>query len=423
MTDTLDVIDSYLSLDDTQYAQAPIGNTRLATFGNGTSLYGTIPTWTATNWEIEFDVQFPKTISSAIRRLIDSPNGVNRQGLYTVNSSGQIVAIQSNGTPVIQLDGVTIVSGATPHPVDGAVHHIKLTGSYLIAIGKVLSNYITTSYSESAIFNLRLTDLSNSANSRFYPMDETIETSTFLDTSANAQHGTWFNRVAGYVVTVYPDGIKVANSFWLAFKVKFPAVPTSKILAALGAYVSSYSSFVIGVNGSDKLYAARVNGTTATNTATLSGVTLAANTEYVVVAKCHSDNTIALYVNSIDAVATASAGSAFAAGINFANLNGARNSSSNATATLTTAESIYWAYIYNTISPADITALMQGEHPASVGNIRQGYNLSGNGDEVNGGPALTLYNAPSFVVPKRIGLTRPLISSLVSTLTSSLVSN
>lgn len=83
---------------------------------------------------------------------------------------------------------------------------------------------------------------------------------------------------------------------------------------------------------------------------------------------------------------------------------------------------VYWEYLYNTLSPADIAALMQGEHPASVGNVRQGYNLLGDGSEVNGGPALTLYGDPDFYVPRRNGLTFPLTSSLVSSLTSPLVS-
>lgn len=56
----IDVVNTYLSMTSAQYAQATIG-ARIASKGDGTEFYGTIPAWTATNWEVELDVIFPTT--------------------------------------------------------------------------------------------------------------------------------------------------------------------------------------------------------------------------------------------------------------------------------------------------------------------------------------------------------------------------
>lgn len=61
---------------------------------------------------------------------------------------------------------------------------------------------------------------------------------------------------------------------------------------------------------------------------------------------------------------------------------------------------------------------MQGEHPASVGNVRQGHNLAGDGDEINGGPALTPYNSPSFVEHVPLDVQRKIFSSVISSMIS-----
>ena len=174
MTDTLTVIDSYLSLDSTQYAQAPIGATRLATKGNGTGVSGTVPAWSATSWEIEFDIVFPTTFYGVSNKIIDGANGTARPYI-TITTAGKFErdpAVIGGMT----IDGATVTFGVTTHPVDGGVHHIKLTAAGPTIFGTVLGRYAALGeiwdYCTASLFNLRLTDLNNSANSRYYPMDE-----------------------------------------------------------------------------------------------------------------------------------------------------------------------------------------------------------------------------------------------------------
>jgi len=179
MSTTLEVIDSYLSLDATQYAQAPIGATRLATKGNGTNLYGTIPTWTATNWEIEFDVVFPTTLLTAITNIIDTDSAaINRTTLYTTSGKLRWLVNSVVGAGTVKLDGITITHDTVAIPTDGDVHRITIRAAVNIAVGTALAKYDTTNYTTASIFNLRLTDLGTPANSRFYPMDEAYHTSS-----------------------------------------------------------------------------------------------------------------------------------------------------------------------------------------------------------------------------------------------------
>jgi len=176
---------------------------RLATKGNGTNLYGTIPTWTATNWEVEFDVVFPTTlITSGTKVLLQSPTLTNSFQLNTYTGNGCIRLLSINGVADLYLDGVSIVSNTVTAPIDGAVHTLKLVGSGLIELSGIYRYFTNSLHFSGSIFNLSLKDLSNSSNSRFYPMGESIITDSFADVLSGAQHGTWFNRTAGNIIEV-----------------------------------------------------------------------------------------------------------------------------------------------------------------------------------------------------------------------------
>jgi len=174
-------------------------STRLATKGNGTNLYGTIPTWTATNWEIEFDVVFPTTLASTTQLFLDSNNETDRRYFFL----GPTGNMRFFGGQTCTVDGVAITTDTVPHPVDGAVHHVKMAATGLVVkIGKILSKFnVTLPILNGSIFNLRLTDLTTSANSRFYPMDEDSTTSTFIDT-VGTSNGTWYNRTEANLISV-----------------------------------------------------------------------------------------------------------------------------------------------------------------------------------------------------------------------------
>jgi hypothetical protein len=512
MSTTQEIVDSYLSLNSTQYAQAPIGATRLATKGNGTNLYGTILTWTATNWEIEFDVVFPTTLVASTNTIIDSPTAANRFNLNIQATTG-VIAFAAGA--VITLDGVALTSGATAHPIDGAVHKVKITRSTLTEIGVIYCSYSLSNRSSASIFNLRLTDLDTPANSRFYPMDEAypaanptagpksmdafitdavpvaVDTSTpfglgafvnngngsytatnddsganiswsvpdstamyrvtvtavftqgsrlkmdsagLYEIEGNGQHilyicpsvvsltrvqfarqstavtvtlsnitiekmpnaGTWFNRTAGDVVTVYPGAIKPDEEFFVA--IKFEITNNS----ANGGFNNSFSistsngqTRIVGYNPNSNntfgvsFYNANVKvdehfpTTNPVRLAQTDGV-------HTLVYHFKADGSSKTYWDR-GTLSQNSVGVARDAALTYLNINGKLTAIGSGNSRPD--GDFYYFYLYSSLSEADITALLAGENPENVGTILQGYNLAGDGDEVNGGNALTLYGA------------------------------
>ena len=401
MTATLDVIDSYLSLNSTQYAQAPIGATRVATKGNSTNLYGTIPAWTATNWEIEFDIVFPTSYSGSLQTVLDAPTASNRANFNISATTGYL---QFGASVTATLDGVSVIAGTTAHPLDGAVHHIKYTGNTLRDFGTLLRSYSLSNTSSAAIFNLRLTDLDTPANSRFYPMDGDGSSSVITDTSANAQHGTWYNRTSGNVVTVYPDAIKPGEEFYFAIKYKVTDVsknsgynnPFSIGRRASGAY-SCISLYLPESNG--RFYVDPYNGLSRTTGSGIMGKdfgeTHLDGLTHIAVVRLKTDGSYEFWTDSDTPKYTGVPNSQLAYAMDVINLNGYANATTGSISRM--GINFHYVYLYSALSGADITALMQGANPETVGTIRQGYNLNGNGNEVNGGNALTLYSAPAFV--------------------------
>lgn len=432
MTATLDVIDSYLSLNSTQYAQVPIGATRVATKGNGTNLYGTIPTWTTTaGWEIEFDVVFPTTLQTSVPLLIDcAANGTNRW--YFAIQGDSTLIWTTAGVTSATIDGVSMTSGTKLQPTDGAAHHIKFTGSGEIKIGTLLRRYNAVNYSSSTLFNLHLTDLDTPANSRFYPMDGDGSSSVITDTSTNAQHGTWYNRTSGDVVTVYPDAIKPGEEFYFAIKYKVTDVsqnsgynnPFSIGRRASGAY-SCIGLYLPESNG--RFCVDPYNGTARTTGSGIMGkvigVTHLDGLTHVAVVRLKVDGSYEFWTDADTPKYTGVPNSQLAYAMDVINLNGYANATTGSVSRM--GINFHYVYLYSALSGADITALMQGANPETVGTIRQGYNLNGNGNEVNGGNELTLYNAPTFVRPSlfprlvdrmiRHNMTGSIIGSVVST--------
>lgn len=394
-------INSFLQLDSSQYAQVPIGATRVATKGNGTNLYGTIPTWTTTvGWEIEFDVVFPTTLQTSLPILIDSPSASNRW-FFAINTNSKFLWT-TTGVTSVTLDGVSITNDTTTQPTDGAVHRVKVVGSGVIAIGTLLRRYNAVNYSSSAIFNLRLTNLATPSNSRFYAMSGDGSSSVITDTSVNAQHGTWYNRTSGDVVTVYPDAIKPGEEFYFAIKYKVTDVsqnggynnPFSIGRRASGAY-SCISLYLPESNG--RFYVDPYNGTARTTGSGIIGKMMGAThldgLTHVAVVRLKTDGSYEFWVDADTPKYTGVPNSQLAYAMDVINLNGyARVSDSAARMGI----NFHYVYLYSALSGADITALMQGANPETVGTIRQGYNLNGNGNEVNGGNALTLYGSPTF---------------------------
>lgn len=419
MTATLDVIDSYLSLNSTQYAQAPIGATRVATRGNTSgNCYGTITPWVATSdWTVEFDVIFAPT-AVGDRYFLDAPSdGSNRFALYT-NTSGKL-QWTALAEVTVYVDDVQITNSAWSHPTDGVIRKVKIVGvGRQVGFGTILSRYSNTQNSESILFNLRLTDLTTPANSRFYPLDEDIGTSVITDTSANAQHGTWYNRTSGDVVTVYPDAIKPGEEFYFAIKYKVTDVsknggynnPFSIGRKASGAY-SCISLYLPESNG--RFCVDPYNGLSRTTGSGIMGKdfgeTHLDGLTHIAVVRLKTDGSYEFWTDSDTPKYTGVPNSQLAYAMDVINLNGYANATTGSVSRM--GINFHYVYLYSALSGADITALMQGASPETVGTIRQGYNLNGNGNEVSGGNALALYNAPSFV--RRIS-----IPTLVDSLTS-----
>jgi len=173
---------------------------RLATKGNGTNLYGTIPVWIpGASWEVEFDAIFPTTAPTVQDTYFDSDTASNRLQL---TQAANITVITWVLASAVYIDGVAATTGVTLVPTDGAVHRIRMVGTAAARLGVIYARYQFNQPTRGTIFNLSLKDLSNPSNSRFYPMSESIVTDNFADTLSGAQHGTWFNRTAGNIIEV-----------------------------------------------------------------------------------------------------------------------------------------------------------------------------------------------------------------------------
>lgn len=180
----IDVLNSYYEFNETQYAQADLGRVRKGTFGNGSNLYGTIPVWEATDWEIEFDAVFPTSPIAGVEKILDSETVVSAERPWLEINSGKFRWYQSTISSLL-LDGVAATYDVTDQPTDGAIHRMKLSGSSAIDLDKLLARLGGAQYGTASIFNLRLTDLDNPSNSRFYPMDE--------DGSTNEGHDIFYS--------------------------------------------------------------------------------------------------------------------------------------------------------------------------------------------------------------------------------------
>lgn len=176
------------------------------TKGNGSTLYGLFPKWTASNWRVSLDVVFPVIPLATANFIFDSaPDGLNRFVLFTQTTTNTITVAGATSI-IMTLDGSVITSGATVHPTDGLVHRIVIASvsPYAASLGTLLRRYSAgpTQYGTVAVSNLELSDLTNTENSRIYPLNEGISTNTFEDVSVNAQNGTWYNRTSSDVIQV-----------------------------------------------------------------------------------------------------------------------------------------------------------------------------------------------------------------------------
>lgn len=537
--------------------------------GNGTNQYGTIPTWTVTAgpYEIEFDVVFPTTTVGSIKVFFDSADANNRTFFY-LSATG---ALRFSGATTMYVDGVAAADNSVSQPLDGAVHHIKLVNTGTVTVQNIGKKYDNTYYYTGAMFNLRLTDVNNSANSRFYPMDSlksddvavtgshdiiyssaslgsnlvpnwittftdagttstvsngvltavctdgasdrveipvsgltigkqylyevecekvgstpnaTIDGATWGEenwngitwattktwrklitatatsgvcriyagqntgvgaaagdtikirsvsireapnaglwynrTSSNqlgqfaeqsgsaAKVGIWYNRTSGDVVTVYPDAIKPGEEFYFAIKYKVTDVsqnsgynnPFSIGRRASGAY-SSISLYLPESNG--RFYVDPYNGLTRTTASGIPGKTIGVThldgLTHVAVVRLKADGSYEFWTDTDTPKYTGVPNSQLAYAMDVINLNGYANATTGSVSRM--GINFYYVYLYSSLSAGDITALMQGANPETVGTIRQGYNLNGNGNEKNGGNPLVLYGSPEYVKERR----------------------
>lgn len=399
-----EVVDSFLELKTNQYAQAPIGTPRLATKGNGTNLYGTVPAWASTNWEIEFDIIFPTTLSADKKILDGDVTGVNKLDFAT-NTGSKITfgAVVTSCT----MDGVAVTTNTITHPVDGAAHHIKLTGTVAVSVGTILTRYSRDQkWSSSTLFNLRLTDLDTPENSRFYPMDGDGNSSVIVDTSENTQHGTWYNRTSGDVVTVYPDAIKPGEEFYVAIKYKVTDVSKnggynnlfSIGRRASGAY-SCISLYLPESNG--KFYVDPYNGTARTTGSGISGKDMGTThldgLTHIAVVRLKTDGSYEFWVDADTPKYTGVPNSQLAYAMDVINLNGYANATTGSVSRM--GINFHYVFIYNSLDPSDIPYILQGDNPALFGEVRQGYLLNGDTSEILNQEPLTLYpveDPPSF---------------------------
>ena len=436
MTATLDVIDSYLALDSTQYAQVPIGATRVATKGNAT-LQGVFPAWSpAADFRIKCKFITTGAPSGSAYTILAGTgvntkfflfqgNGVLDRLTLRIEQSAVQYFVQSATTLLLDVvNEITIerISGATTMTLNGSLVNVPYTLD-TFDVARVYQREGYGPFIGGCIWDLGLTDLTTPANSRFYPMDGDGSSSVITDTSANAQHGTWYNRTSSDVVTIYPYAVTMSETFTFAIKFRATGGSSDPRLFTIGNTQSGYSALSCILRTSTGVVdVVRSENGSITGTASVAdlGSSPVDGRDHVLIIKKTSGTAITAYLDTL-ASATSASGTAWSKIMRFITLNG-RNA---ATVDNVGESRIHYVYLYSgNLSDSDITALMQGANPETVGTIRQGYNLNGNGNEVSGGNALALYNAPSFV--RRISIptlvdsltSRKLITSLIGSIVS-----
>lgn len=389
---------AHVALDSNSYLRAVIGATRLATQGTGAGLYGTIPAWTVTAgpYEIEFDVVFPTTTVGSIKVFFDSVDANNRTFFY-LSATG---ALRFSGATTMYVDGVAAADNSVNHPLDGAVHHIKLVNTGTVNITNIYRKYDDTYHNTCAMFNLRLTDVNNPANSRFYPMDGDGSSSVITDTSTNSQHGTWYNRTSGDVKTVYPDAIKPSETFYLAIKFEITDNSMNKGFNNLWSLSTiDGTTRLSGYNpGSNKSF-----GVSAYNSNSKVDENFPATNRWsqedgvhTLIYKFNPDGSGETFW-SRGTLAANSVGVARDKQLALINLNGTVNGSGGMSGRCGC--KIYEVAIYSALSAQDRTDIFNGATFESVGTIRQAYPINNSYAEFNGLSPLTPYGSPVFVNP------------------------
>lgn len=210
--------------------------------------------------------------------------------------------------------------------------------------------------------------------------------------------------------------IGVSESVWWARKFRITGGTSDPYLATLGKVAGGQSAVrIVWLNSNNKIDIYRIENGSMAGTYS-NAFTVADGQDHIVVMNI-KPGWVDIWIDGAAKI-TGVTGTALSKVMDVLTINARWDGT---TTSRKGSQRVYWEYLYNTLSPADIAALMQGEHPASVGNVRQGYNLAGDGNEVSGGPALTLYNSPRFYMPSKRGLVNSLVNKLVSNFTSTMV--
>ena len=136
------------------------------------------------------------------------------------------------------------ISGATTMTLNGSLVNVPYTLD-TFDVARVYQREGYGPFIGGCIWDLGLTDLTTPANSRFYPMDGDGSSSVIItDTSANAQHGTWYNRTSSDVVTIYPYAVTMSETFTFAIKFRATGGSSDPRLFTIGNTQSGYSALL-----------------------------------------------------------------------------------------------------------------------------------------------------------------------------------
>lgn len=221
-----------------------------------------------------------------------------------------------------------------------------------------------------------------------------------------------------YAQATLDEQIEIGSEFYFAFKYRVTDVSANggfNYLLSVGRRVASQSGYLIYLPESNGQIAidqynnnVRVVGFFGYDF----GATHLDGLTHTVVVRVKTDGNFEFWVDALANKYTNTGTTApMAYPINRINLNGYYSTSGNAGAKM--GADIFYFYLYSALSDDEITALMAGAKPSTVGTIRHAYDLNGNGLEAYGRTALTLSGAPQFK-KDRVGFLNQSVGKLIT---------
>lgn len=194
-----------------------------------------------------------------------------------------------------------------------------------------------------------------------------------------------------------PSTINAGADVWIACKFRITGTTSTgfRAVASIGRNYASGTSIAFGHSYLTGLLSGEIRDSAGTSYSNAS-VDIADGNVHTLVLHRAASSAMYMYVDG-DTVDLTDAASNQTYNIDCLTINGVRDDAASSTKVeFIDGLDVFYCYVYTELSGANITSIMAGDHPDSVGTILCGYDLYGDGSEQGGGTTLTSYGSPSY---------------------------